>query len=268
MAEHMIHIQNSLSLPYFCPCTTSITLCENLYEFMTHVPDVKEESITDYLVWQWRRLDTRFRYVSVNTFNRMVEHSTTGADFEFELWLIGSRTSIPLLFQAKKFIKPYNSYVRQLQYPDGTQEQLKKLLDYAKKNRRIPLYAIYTTGGNSATTHCGMYILSAKLAKEFAEGKHGIRLSLSRILCKSIRFYDIFCGCPKSSSHSFKQLIELLANLAGMAGTISDLAEYTHEDMPPIVQQLLDAESSSVFEVSQNLSVVRKIGIYDLRSLE
>lgn len=35
---------------------------------MLNVPDVKEESITDYLVWKWRELDKKVNYINVSTF--------------------------------------------------------------------------------------------------------------------------------------------------------------------------------------------------------
>ncbi len=49
--------------------------------FMLNVSDVKEESITDYLVWKWRELDARFKYINITTFTRHMESTTTGADF-------------------------------------------------------------------------------------------------------------------------------------------------------------------------------------------
>lgn len=74
--------------------------------FMQNVKDVKEESITDYLVWKWRELDKRFSYINTSTFTRQEENMRTGADFELELWLVGKKSHYTLVFQAKKFIKP------------------------------------------------------------------------------------------------------------------------------------------------------------------
>jgi len=50
---------------------------------------VKEESITDFLLWKWRELDKRFKFINITTFTRSDEGSRTGADFELELWLVG-----------------------------------------------------------------------------------------------------------------------------------------------------------------------------------
>ncbi len=102
----------------------SSDLCKNnkaigleVKTFMENVKDVKEESITDYLMWKWRELDRRFNYIRTSTFTRQEESDTTGADFELELWIVGRIKSLPLLFQAKKFLKPHDRYKLKLNYP-------------------------------------------------------------------------------------------------------------------------------------------------------
>lgn len=92
-------------------CKTNKAISLDVREFMGNVSDVKEESITDYLVWKWRKLDPNFKYLKVSTYTRHEENSTTGADFELELWLVGRRFHFSLIFQAKKLVKPYDSYV-------------------------------------------------------------------------------------------------------------------------------------------------------------
>lgn len=117
---------------------TYIDLCERnkaiglqVRDFILNVPNAKEESITDYLVWQWGLLDSRFRYIKVKTFTRQEENTSTGADFELELWVVGKTKFLPLLFQAKKFLKPFDSYQQKLNYPNNKQKQLATLLAYA-----------------------------------------------------------------------------------------------------------------------------------------
>lgn len=72
-------------------CEANKALGIEVREFILNVPDAKEESITDYLVWKWRSLDKKFNYINVKTFNRHEENAKTGADFELELWLVGSK---------------------------------------------------------------------------------------------------------------------------------------------------------------------------------
>ena len=97
-------------------CESNKAVSDGVRSFMLHVKDAKEESITDYLVWKWRELDKRFNYLSVRTFNHNEESTLTGADYDLELWFVGSKTHISLVIQAKKFIKQYDSYVRKLRY--------------------------------------------------------------------------------------------------------------------------------------------------------
>ena len=109
-------------------CQSHINLSIEVSQFLSNCTDVKEESVTDYLVWKWSELDKRFKHININTFTRQEENKTTGADYELELWLIGRVFSFPLVIQAKKFIKNFDSYHAKLNYPDKTQNQLKTLL--------------------------------------------------------------------------------------------------------------------------------------------
>lgn len=185
-------------------CQSNIELGQEVHDFLINVPDVNEESVTDFLIWRWRKLDRRFNYLSVKTFTKHQEHSLTGADFELELWLVGRTQSIPLLFQAKKFTKPFNSYVRRFNYPGNSQAQLTTLQSYAAARKLLPLYAIYSSnsgiakplcGGRMAAPNAGVFMLRATDAKAFGDGKFGRQLPLHAILKKSHPFYCMFC-CP------------------------------------------------------------------------
>ena len=119
-------------------CEANKAVGTEVRNLILNVPDAKEESITDYLVWKWRTLDKKFNYINVKTFNRHEENAKTGADFELELWLVGDTQCVPLLFQAKKFNRPFGGYVSKLNYPKNTQAQLQKLLRYAAAKRMLP----------------------------------------------------------------------------------------------------------------------------------
>ena len=51
-------------------CDSNKALGREVSDFILNVPDVKEESITDYLVWKWCLLDKRFKYIRPTTFSR------------------------------------------------------------------------------------------------------------------------------------------------------------------------------------------------------
>lgn len=244
-------------------CAANQALGLEIREFMTHVTDVKEESITDYLVWKWKLLDARFSYLNIKTFTRQEEHSTTGADFELELWLVGKLFAVPLLFQAKKFNKEFDSYMGKLNYPSNTQAQLSTLLAYATANNRLPFYAIYTAVAAKATTKCkgggpsdtGVYMVDAKKIQEFANGLHGKRVSLSALLAKGHPFHCLFC-CPLGLAKFF----------AGYFEKIPEEARYPLDRLPNYVRNLLRAQADEISsDRVAEVTHVNVVGVYDMR---
>ena len=254
-----------------CDCNKAVAL--DVRDFVLNVPDVKEESITDYLVWKWRLLDSRFNFLKVKTFTRQEENTTTGADFE--LWLIGRTKCIPLLFQAKKFLKPFDSYVLKLNFPKNTQGQLGTLLAHAKSGRFLPFYAIYTghnrtvrpmCGGHRSDCDTGVYMIDATTVKGFADGRRRKPLALDDILRKSNPFHCMFCCTMGIEKNYFSRHFS--------AQPLVDVVRGPN-DLPQYVQELLNMDLASQLpeqsrERLQNvaLSPARIIGVYDLRQEE
>lgn len=183
-----------------------MNLCESnkatsleVKNFMQNVSDIKEESITDYLVWKWRELDKRFNYINIKTFTRQQENSVTGADFELELWLIKDNGYYPFIFQAKKFIKQYDSYLSKLKYPKNTDGQLNKLMAYSNSHYKYPFYVFYSIPDQNTNTRCctsndtSIFIVDASIIKKFTNGYYGKKISKNDILEKSYPFHCIFC---------------------------------------------------------------------------
>lgn len=241
---------------------------------MLNVPDVKEESITDYLVWKWRELDTRFKYINVSTFTRQEESATAGADFELELWLVGRKFHFPLVFQAKKFVKPNDSYVTKLNYPAGTQGQLTTLLAYAKAQKKLPFYALYSIPDSNTQTMCGagdvsdttIFMADAHTIKAFADGKHGKRVSRNKLLKATNPFHCMFC-CPLTQSGDY---------FTSYFSAMTEGAEaHDNETLPHYVNMLLSGrmlelgEEETLAVINQNeLRTFRTIGVYDMRGLD
>ena len=241
--------------------------------FILNVPDAKEESITDYLVWKWRILDARFNYINVKTFTRHQENAKTGADFELELWLVGRSQCVPLLFQAKKFNKPFGGYLGKLNYPKNSQAQLQKLISYATARRLLPFYSIYThvaakrplCGGRS-DLDTGVYMIDAQKVKNFADGAHGRNVSLDNLLKHSNPFHCMFC-CPMGTEGSYFQSYFRSQEGENVARRPSE--------MPAYAQRLLRSrdQDGSIERVNQeglgdDLPSVRALGVYDLRDRE
>ena len=240
-------------------------------DFLRNVPNANEESITDYLVWKWRELDKRFRHMTVATHSKRKESKTSGADFEMELWLVGSARSLPLLFQAKKLVKPHDGYVRRLRYPNNSKGQLRRLLKYARQTRRHPFYALYAipdrTGGPSClctgAADGGVYVAHARDIRGFTNGWHGKRVSKGALLGVSQPFHCWFC-CPEF-------LVGYLNGSLKAFARENRSIQTSH--LPPYAQALLpDAQGG---ERSPTATIrgfdrlnARRIGVYDLRGLE
>jgi hypothetical protein len=257
--------------------TTTIDICDanrkvsmEVKAFMEHVSEIKEETITDYLVWKWREIDKRFNYLRVTAHDHHIESKVTGADFDLELWLVGTTHHISLAIQAKKFIGQYGSYVNHLRYPNGTATQLSTLLNYAASSGRRPFYLIYTIPDNATETRCGngeafssgIFMVDAQKIKEFADGKFGKRVSRNRIVGEGNPFHCIFCCLLGGLEAYFGSYF---------AGTEAQQTR-TNNELPDYVQNLLSkqtTESVRTGAISEaggegNLNHCRYVGVYDL----
>ncbi|MDD4963136.1 MAG: hypothetical protein PHI11_04350 [Gallionella sp.] len=281
-------------------CQANKTVSDKLSRFLSNVPDVKEESVTDYLMWKWRELDVKFNYLNVSSFTRYVENKETGADFEMELWLVGDEFSFPIVFQAKKLKHSRGAHKGKLNYPKGTQAQLSMLLSYARSNKRIPFYIFYTPEEIYKTQCCrnfgcreafevenrqgqktqpwqhqksGMFIMDAHTVKKFADGEIKNRDLLQ--LCTP--FFCIFC-CNERE-YFFEQLINkppfdaakyptaLLPKYVKML--LTERYSYSPEELSAIKndrrEEQLKQDITSVIEENQ-LRKFHIVSVYDMRS--
>ena len=237
---------------------------------MQNVGDIKEESITDYLVWQWRELDKRFNYLSVSTFNHYEESTKTGADFDLELWLVGSTSHISLAVRAKKFIKPHDSYIKRLNYPNGSKKQMNMLLAYAALSNKLPFYFIYSAPNTITSTMCGLphpgqggvFMADAKVMEEFADGKHGKRASRDDLLLRSNPFHCMFC-CPLGPGESY---FEAYFRRGGR-----EVVSRPNDELPKYARELLLAPSERPSDEAtirdpsnREWARFRAVGVYDL----
>ncbi len=114
-------------------CFEHLKLDDITAEFVYNVPTVGEESITDWLIWNWRVISNNFKSTKLITipFNKKEEVSN-GADLE--LWILTRTKAIPLIFQAKKAVLDYDSYLQKLNYKEkvAKQKQYDLLENYEK----------------------------------------------------------------------------------------------------------------------------------------
>lgn len=195
-------------------CSCHKLLAEKVQEFLNNLTDVKEESITDYLMWKWKEVDPLFKCLRATPHNSHKEHHISGADFELELWILGNKKTVSLAVQAKKFIKAHDSYVSKIKYPKNTSEQIDKLIRYSenKENSRIPVYFLYSVPLASKTLckhhykNSGVFVASAYEMKAFSQSKSRTELSLDKILDKSHSLACYFCHDKSEESEFFRYL--------------------------------------------------------------
>ncbi len=133
-------------------CRKNKHLNQDIKNFMVYVDNVKEESITDYLMWKWAEMDPRFRYFRAQAHTRVHESNETGSDFELEIWLVTKKGGWPISVQAKKFIPLTDKYCAKLRYPDNTEKQINLLIKHARDKNMIPCYAFYTIPDSNSVT--------------------------------------------------------------------------------------------------------------------
>lgn len=178
-------------------CQRNRDLEKELADFMAHVPTAREESLSEFLFWRWRLLDSRFNYQTVHPVSAVAEPGI-GADFLLELWLANASHVMPLLIQAKKFtIERGDRYRHRLLYPHGTGDQVDTLLKCADAMSMLPRYLVYT-GWRTGFPHPGaMYLIDAESIQAHARPTPPpaprAPLRLSTIVSSGFAFHKLFC---------------------------------------------------------------------------
>jgi len=252
-------------------CNANKILAKEVKDFMLHVKDVNEESITDFLIWKWKEIDKKFKAIDVSTFTRHQESTLSGADYEMEIWIVGNKYNYPLVFQAKKFRKQYDSYVRKLRYPSNTKKQMNTLLKYAKTHNKIPFYMYYSLPDENTTAmcqggyinDCAVFMSHAKVVEEFADKIHGNRISKNDLLAKSNPFHCIFC-CPLAATNEY------------FTNYFQEIKESSsRQELPAYAQYLLNVDMDKInseemkyFIEKNELNIYRYVAVYDMRDMD
>jgi hypothetical protein len=130
------YIMSASSPPTDCAVLRSVSNAV-LTWFQAQV-GVKEESLTDWLLYETTRQSPRFFY---QAFTRHQEARKTGADWEW--WIVFARFGLKLRVQAKKTYQARDHY-SDLAYTNKYGLQIQKLLNDAKTTNSVPLYALYS----------------------------------------------------------------------------------------------------------------------------
>ncbi len=179
---------------------------------------------------------------------------------------------MPLLFQAKKLVKPFDSYMRRLRYPNGSNRQLRLLLKYARQTRRHPFYALYAIPDHTGGPGCpcvgagngGVFVVHASAIRGFANGLHGKRVSKGALLGAGEPLHCWFC-CSSFLVDWLNGGLSAFAPELYPALPTSDLPGYARVLLPDAQGEGRSRTDSA--RQPEGLRV-RRVGVYDFRGVE
>lgn len=203
-------------------------------------PDVYEESLTDWLLYNLSDKITKIIYKS---FTRRHEGQVTGADWEW--WILYSNASYKFRVQAKMLDR--DNY-KALNQSNSHGKQIDMLIIDSVKSKSFPLYAFYTDGASS-NIRCkknildeGVYLADAIELRNVYVIPKSRPISESDILQTTISLSCLFC-CPLSVS-SFESFLkryfsfsineqnELLGRHTQIPEYVNSILDYKHEPLP------------------------------------
>ena len=222
-------------------------------EFLKNVPSVKEESITDYLVWQWNKANLQTKHFDVATFTRDWESRVTGSDFELDIWFMTKSGGSVLSVQAKKLTKQKDGYARALRYKNNKKNQMDTLKNHANLNNKNACYAFYTVPDSSSKckissldiSEFGVFIANLTdiepLTDKQIVKKKSVSVQVNQtvtkdmILAKTYPLHALFCASSPSVKSSLLKKKALVPNLVmsllnDSEITTQDLNNYSESD--------------------------------------
>jgi len=124
--------------------------CLYIRKWIKQQPSVKEESITDWLLFS---ISEKINKISYKAFSRNEEAKHTGADWEW--WFIFNEYSYKMRVQAKK-IKINKDNYASLAYTNKYGLQIDKLIQNSEEENFIPFYAFYTSKADNVRCRMGI----------------------------------------------------------------------------------------------------------------
>lgn len=206
-------------------CVHTAKVNQSIRDFINGLATVGEESLTDFLLWQWKT-----ESFSVIPFNRITENKTTGADFELFFITEEGKIRPPLVIQAKRFFTDSTTnYIKKSilygEKDDGSSgKQLETLIQYCSDSKltKIPLYLTYANPkkeqyefSSPCTDHrcnmispeqTGAFITRLETIQELIEADRAQiknkRISLKKALENSIPLHKLFCNLRPNNGGS------------------------------------------------------------------
>ena len=214
-----------------------------IFAWMSAQPTVKEESITDWLLYE---LSKRSGKVAYKAFNRHEEAKYTGADWD---WVFVFHDGIVWLrVQAKKLFvgeDNYSGLARSNRYG----QQISTLITSAAKVPAYPLYVFYygfpqkSACNRGFQTIAGAYLCGAKVVDtNFVSIRK--RVNPADVIVRSYPLHCIVC-CPMAAGGSAKNLIRQVYHYFESDSLFnSSLDEYQgySKDIPAAIRSVVDNE--------------------------
>lgn len=234
----------------YCKHLKNISL--DILEWIKKQENVKEESITDWLLYQ---MGERITNITSVTFSRHEEAKVTGADWEW--WIIYPHRSYKFRVQAKK-ITATKSVYQALNYKEG--KQIEKLIKDAKETNSIPLYALYTN--SISKSRCpkrfkneGVYLVGAFEIKESIIDPKKTKVTSNELLEESIPLSCILC-CELILHEDIKSFLKnyffAYTNEEFEYKNGSHIGEY--KELPGYIESIMQNNKISSEEIQQQYS--------------
>lgn len=166
-------------------------------QWMLRQPAVKEESLTDWLLYDVSKRLPNFYY---EAFTRHEEARESGADWEW--WILTPGSHVKMRVQAKKVVAG-NDHYASLAHANRYGLQIDKLISSAQQANAIPLYALYSCvdeqsmcqQSSEASTIDGVHIAGASAVHAKLFGGKRQAISASDLLTVTNPF-SCFACCP------------------------------------------------------------------------
>ena len=224
-----------------CLCNELQSLSSDIFDWIKAQPAVKEESLTDWLLYE---LSKRCTNVAYKSFTRHEEAKLTGADWD---WLfVFPDGAVYLRMQAKKLSAVDDNYPG-LARTNRYRQQITKLISSANAISAFPMYAFYSDstapnacqGGvscaNSGSYLCGANVVDSQLVKS------RVFVSDINVLSVSYPLPCIAC-CTHPSGNSARSLMDQLRHYFPIAEeNDSDYASLGYlQSIPSWAKSVLD----------------------------
>ncbi len=239
-----------------------------VYKWLLNQPSVKEESLTDWMLFE---ISEKSPIVHYKLYSRHDEGKITGADWEW--WFISNTANLRLRVQAKK-AQGFKDLYPSLAHTNINGLQIDKLIEDAKKQNAIPLYAFFSS--KKLPTLCqknklmqGVYLASAaKVYSEFIAGGKS-KVFAKDVLAISTPLPCIAC-CPLNDGNKLPlnyltryfaeefQQDEYLNNDVGI-----------HKELPGYVSRLLTNNRTDTEEKMESFDIpteFQALLVVDLRN--